>query len=326
MAFTNKHNIDLTMAVFLAHHDYDGINKDNAISVTTLLRPIKEIILSNRLPEDSGSIDVSSRIASCLGTAVHNAIEHAWKSNPQELLKQLGQPKAVYETVRINPPDADDDYFNVFIEQRSQKEIDGFIINGKYDFVVDGVVEDVKTTSTYSWTNRVNDEKYKLQGSLYRWLNPEIAHEPYMKIHFVFTDWSKLESIKKPKEYPPLRIMTKQFTTLSIGDTENWVRAKLREIKSYWDKPQDALPVCSPSDLWQGNPVYKYYKTGNVEGRATRVCDTPAEADRVRRENGGMGIVLPVYGKPKACKYCSALQICNQGQNYVRTGQIDLDD
>ena len=79
MAFTNRHNIDLTMAVFLAHSDYDGVNEDASISVTTLLRPLKEIILSNRFPQTDPTSDISLNIASSIGSAIHAGIERAWK-------------------------------------------------------------------------------------------------------------------------------------------------------------------------------------------------------------------------------------------------------
>ena len=326
MAFTNRHNIDLTMAVFLAHNDYDGVNEDASISVTTLLKPTKEIILASRFPQTEPTSDISLQIASSIGSAIHAGIERAWKDNPKETLKLLGQPAAVYDTLRINPEDNDDDYFNVFIEQRASREINGFTINGKYDFIIDGVVEDIKTTSTFSWMKRVNDEKYILQGSMYKWLNPEKVTEDYIKIHFVFTDWTKLDYIKNPKNYPPLRIMTRTFKCLSPTDTQNWVIAKLRQLHKHWQLPQEELPVCGPTELWQDSPVYKYYKSGNTNGRATAVCKTPQEADIKRRENGGMGVVLTVYGKPKACKWCTALHACTQGQNYVLSGEINLDD
>lgn len=317
----------MSMAVFLAHDEYDGINQDNSISVTTLLKPTKEIILSHRVPPNTQSADVSGLIASRYGTCIHNGLEAAWLSPKlKQTLQQLGYPKRIYEDVRINPEVVDEDYFNVFIEQRVTKEINGFKVNGKYDLIVDGTVEDLKTTSTYSYIKSVNDRKYELQGGLYRWLNPDKVTEDTMKIHFVFTDWSKLELLKRPKVYPPLRIMTKEFKCMSPTDAHTWLVKKLLELSRYWESPQKDLPICTPKDLWQDDPVYKYYLSGDTTGRATAVCKTPAEADRKRREKGGMGVIIPVYGKPKACKFCKALSLCEQGKSYAINGLIDLEN
>lgn len=47
MQYTNTTNIPLPLAVFLATDDYDY--QPDTISVTTLLKPIKQIILGRRL-------------------------------------------------------------------------------------------------------------------------------------------------------------------------------------------------------------------------------------------------------------------------------------
>ena len=47
--FTNNADIDLSVAVWLAHDDYDYVTKPNYISVTTLIKPIRQIILRGRV-------------------------------------------------------------------------------------------------------------------------------------------------------------------------------------------------------------------------------------------------------------------------------------
>lgn len=324
--FTNTHNIEPALAVWLATDEYDGVNEGNSISVTTLLKPIKEIVLGARVPAGAVSADVSTMIASRMGTALHSAIENAWLGDPMQAMKDCGYPPGMYTDLRINPKEHDEDFFNVYLEQRTSVEINGFTLNGKYDFIFDGEVQDIKSTSTYSWVHRVNDKKYALQGGLYRYLNPERVTEDTLQVHFIFTDWKKLDYIKSPKTYPPLRVMSRRFPIMNPTDAHSWLMKRLTEVRTYWDKPQDELPMCTPEDLWQGDPVYKYYKNPNNRARSNGNFSSPAEADKRRRENGGIGIVIPVYDTPKACRYCRALPICEQAQSYILSGQLKLED
>jgi hypothetical protein len=82
-AYTNTADIGLAMAVWLAHDEYSsGANEhegQNVISATGLLKPIRQLVLSNRVPPSDRQVDVSDFIASRLGHAIHDSIEHAWK-------------------------------------------------------------------------------------------------------------------------------------------------------------------------------------------------------------------------------------------------------
>ena len=50
----------------------------NYISVTTLLKPIREIVLSRRHREETKAIDISGFIQSQMGDALHASTERAW--------------------------------------------------------------------------------------------------------------------------------------------------------------------------------------------------------------------------------------------------------
>ena len=89
MRLTNLNNIPLPLAVWLATSNYDGNKAPNEISVTTLMKPLKQIILSKRVNKDDLCLDVSSLAASTIGTALHDSIEQAWL-NPNDALTRLG--------------------------------------------------------------------------------------------------------------------------------------------------------------------------------------------------------------------------------------------
>ena len=188
MEYTNHSNLPLSISVWLAQDDYDHDTRENVISATSLIKPLKQLIMSSRV-EDSTKEDVVGLIPSRMGSAIHNGIESAWKNNYKENLAKLGYPKRVIERVRVNPSEDelknDPDIIPVYLEIRSEREVDGFIISGKFDFIGDGRLEDFKSTSVYTFMSGSNDEKYILQGSIYRWLNHDKITRHDMAIQFI---------------------------------------------------------------------------------------------------------------------------------------------
>src|SRR5690606_29932003 len=163
-----KSDISLEMAVWLLHDEYDYVDKDNYISATTLMKPIRHILLPPRIPEDKRIIpDVEDRIASTLGQTLHAGIEKAWKNgNHKRALKALGIPQQVIDRVLVNPTpeeiEAVKDPIIVWIEQRAFRDIKGYTIGGKFDMVCDGRVTDTKTTSVWTWIHGDKDKDYQL--------------------------------------------------------------------------------------------------------------------------------------------------------------------
>ena len=79
MLFSNTQDINLSMAVWLAHDDYDYVNESNYISATSLMRPIRQIVLPRRISAVERTVpDISERIASEMGNSLQDSIEYAW--------------------------------------------------------------------------------------------------------------------------------------------------------------------------------------------------------------------------------------------------------
>ncbi len=89
---TNKNNLKLPLAVFLAYSDYDGPVKDskdfdpNEISVTGLMNPLRSIILSRQNRDSDKAIDLHDLVPSAMGSAMHSRSENAWR-NPIAVVK-----------------------------------------------------------------------------------------------------------------------------------------------------------------------------------------------------------------------------------------------
>lgn len=317
MKLTNQSGVSLALAVWLANDSYDYNYDPTYISATTLLQPTKKVILSRQIQQ---SADVLDLVASRLGSAIHDSIELAWTDNYEDNLKKLGFDDSVIERVVINPERVLDSDIPIYLEQRSSKEIDGYVVSGKYDLVAEGMVQDFKSTSVYTLMKGTNDEKYIQQGSIYRWLNPDIITSNKMKIHFIFKDWSAAKA-KFTKDYPPYPIVSKEYKLMSLVETERMIRSKISDIKRHENKLQDEMPYCTDEELWRSAPTYKYY-TKPDNKRATSTHDTYAEAYTKVQQKGG--VVKEVKSEVKACKYCPALDICKQAQDLIASGDLVL--
>lgn len=321
--YANTSSVPLSLAVFLASDFYD--HEENTISATSLIKPLRQIVLSARVPEDMTPLELVNLVPSRMGSAIHDAIERSWKDNYQVALESLGYPKKVIEKIRINPKPEEltDGQIPIYLEQRAHKQVGKFLISGKYDFIGDGRVEDFKSTSTYTAMNNTNDEKYIWQGSIYRWLNPQIITKDEMAIQFIFTDWSKAKAMADPK-YPQQRIQQRILPLKSIQETDAFVTRKLNQIEQYWDAPEEQLPLCTDADLWRSEPVFKYYKNPEKRARSTKNFDNRHDAQLRCIEDGNVGIVVEQPGQVTACKYCSAFAVCSQKDALIASGDLVL--
>lgn len=326
MKYTNDHNIDLALAVWLLYDDYDYSSNPKTISATTLLQPLRSIILSIQHEVDA-SVDISKLIASRMGSALHESLEVKWKApGLKEKLEALGL-KGIANRIIVNPDpeelDNNPDLIPVYVENRTIRTVGDWSVTGKYDIVMAGQPQDYKSTSVWAWVFNSNEEQYKMQGSIYKWLNPTIITADTMKIHYMFTDWSKSLALQN-KNYPQLRMLSKEYPLLGEADTDYYIKTKLNEIDRLIDAEQDELPRCTPKELWQSEAKWKYFKNPNAT-KATKNFDTEEAALERFNSDNGVGKVIEVPGEIKRCKYCNALSVCEQGQDYISEGLVNLD-
>ena len=325
---SNLQNIPLSMAVFLATDTYDYIDDPNHISATSLLKPLRQIVLASRVPASDGVQDISSRVSSALGSAIHDGIERSWKQYKEPSMLALGYPKRVVDLIRINPTEEetkDTDIIPVYLEHRMFRSINGYNISGKCDFIGEGMVEDFKSTSVYTVIHNTKDDDYILQGSIYRWLAPKIITEDVMRINWIFTDWSKAKA-RSDKNYPQNRLVSKTFNLLSLQETERFIVNKLNLIKQYMNAPEEDIPECSDDELWRSDPRYKYYKNPAKTTRSTKNYDTKEEATLHFIRDGSVGLVKEVPGRVKACLYCPAFMVCSQKDLLIERGDLEINE
>lgn len=319
--FANVSEVPLALAVFLASDYYDHNDDPDTISATTLLKPIRQIILPSRIPAGEGLTNLADMMQNRMGAAIHDGIEKSWVSNHKVAMKALGFPQRVIDRVVINPIEVKPDDIPVYLEQRLKRKMGKWTITGKFDFVGEGRVQDFKSTSTFTYKKQVNALKYTQQGSIYRWLDPKLITDSEMDIHYIFTDW-KGSMVRSDPNYPPRRFHRQTFPLLSLADTERFIGNKLRQIEAYWDAPEEEIPHCDGEDLWRSEPVFKYYGNPQKTGRSTKNFDTNAEALNHFITAGSKGLIKEVPGQVMACKYCPAFIACTQKNTLIQSGDL----
>lgn len=323
---TNNHQIDLPIAVWLLQQGYysgaDIAPDGELISVTTLMKPTRRLILERQVDQSTVQMDVSDLIASRVGHGLHDSIERAWTEGDWKgAMRRLHYPQSVIDRVLINPDPSEvgEDDIPIFLEQRRFKEVGGIILTGQLDFAINGAYRDVKTTSTFSYTSGKKDMDYILQGSMYRYIMPELIWQDKMRIEFIFTDWQKFRAKADPN-YPQAKVAYKEYDLMSIEDTEKWILTKLDEIQQNAKHTfkQDKLIRCSDYDLWKQSDSFKYYanpETANKGGRSQKSFDKLADAEQHKADKG-KGVIVTVKGEVKACEYCPAFSVCEQRKEY----------
>lgn len=323
-AYANVGDVPLALAVFLASDHYDHDPAPNTISTTTLLKSLRQTILPARIPAGVAMPNLADMMNSRMGSAIHDGIEKAWITNHEPAMAALGYPKRVIDRVRVNPKDDEltDNIIPIYLEQRLKRQMGKWLITGKFDFVGEGRVQDFKTTSVWTYKNQVNANKYIQQGSVYRWLNSKMIHQDEMDIHYIFTDW-KGGMQKTDPSYPPRRFHKQSFPLMSLGETEQFIRTKINLIDQHWETEEELLPPCDDEELWRGEPIFKYYKSGDItKSRSTKNFDTRQEAVIFMTTNGGTGAIKEVPGQVTACKYCPAFAVCSQKDALIASGDL----
>lgn len=327
MKITNNADISLAIGVWLLHDEYDYNDDPNHISATKLMRPLKQIVMANRVPKENMEADLEDYVSRALGHSIHDSMEKAWTVNPGIKLKLLGYPDSVIERVLINPTkaelDAVEDPIPVYLEQRHARTFMGKNISGKFDQVTEGMVNDTKSTSAYGWMFGTRDEENTLQMSIYRWIDHAQDYqkitEDIGQVNYIFTDWQKFQAKSNPK-YPQKRVESKQLPLLTLKETEDWVIKKLALIERYKDAPESAIPECTEEELWMSKPKFKYFSDpakAKVSGaRSTKNFDTLVEANQHKQNKGSKGVVVTVPGEVKRCGFCPIYDICEQKDRY----------
>ena len=300
MALTNKLNLPEPIYNALCS-DYQP--KEHQYSVTTILNPVRQVILTRRY-NDEIEQDCSELIWALFGTAFHSILENSKENDNQFKEEYLKQDLEII-----------------------CDELKGYFLSGKADLVdiATKTIIDYKTTSTFKILKK-DFEDYRLQLLTYAWLFRKLGFEINKgQIIALLRDWQKSKA-KFDREYPQFQVqkLNFKFTDKDFKDIEEFIKNRFLELKKYEDVPDEELPMCSMEERWNEGNKYIVIKKGNK--RATKIHETLEEAqkhlDNLEKDYPNVYEIQERIGEDKKClEYCSCCKFCPYYQEKYMKGE-----
>lgn len=272
--------------------------KDKQYSVTTILKDVREILLTRRHNNEIEQ-DVADMIWLIFGTAVHKVLEDSKEEETE------------------------------FKEEHFVEEVEnGYKLSGQADLynAKEKMITDYKTCSV--WKVIYNDwDDYKKQLLMYAWAFKKMGFEVDKgQIVAVIKDHSKTKA-KIDSSYPQYPVYKKvfEFTEKDFEEIEKFIKEKFKEISKYENVADDELPICSLENRFNEGNKYAVKKKTNK--RALKVYDNLEEAEKhlsqleykvMDKTTGEIEEIRNDYeievreGEDKKCKdYCSCCNFCS---------------
>lgn len=267
---TNTHGLPASIVAAVANDPYTG---GGDISATKLI-DAPQVIELGRRHHAQITTDVSERVWSLLGQAVHTILERAG-------LRQEG----------------------MVAEERLFADVMGWQVSGQFD-VMDletGTITDYKVTTTYKARG---SDKWTQQLNVLRWLAHQNGHQIHrLEIVAIFRDWRKTEAERNP-DYPRAAIQAIPIPVWTLEEAEEFVMDRV-SLHQYARKGGRVL--CTDDDRWYSGTKYAITKPGAT--RALRVLDTPPDPATIQPGY----IVVERPGEYKRCQhYCDVAPFCAQ--------------
>lgn len=271
----------LVKAVSLEKH-----NGENEISATTLLKGVKEILITDRHWEELKA-DVSDNVWALFGTAIHALLE---KESP-----------------------------DTFTEEKFWSKIGDWNVTGRVDCydMSKEIIYDYKCTSVWKIVFK-NFEDWEMQGKIYAWLLKQKGlNVKECRFIALLRDWSETESLRK-EDYPKTQIYVHKFeiTENDLEETEKFIKDKLEQLSTFVNTPDDNIPECTKEERWAEETKYAVMKEGRKT--AVKVCENKDEADKMAKELGDKHYVEERKGKDKKCgRYCPCRAFCSYYKEHI---------
>jgi len=287
MKLTNKHNLPQTFVNVLKRPTY---SKGRAnLSVTQLINSPKIVALTQRF-QDELEEDVSDMVWSLFGSAVHAVLEHG---------------KDPHHTV----------------EERIHAKVDGWHISGAVDLQInndDGTISirDYKTTSAWAVMN--DKIEWEQQLNIYAFLVEFVKKKPILDLGIVaiIRDWSRRDAATR-EGYPEAPIKELPIKLWPYEQRLEYVMHRIAQHSAceFALEAGEALPKCTPEEMWEKPTVYAVRKKGGV--RAKSLHETEVEAN-VALEKLGKDYEIEVRpGERTRCaNFCPVNTCCQQWRDY----------
>lgn len=285
MNLTNVHGLPDALVNAVRNDPYTG---GGDISVTKLIDSPKRRYLNKQF-KDFVVEDVSERIWSLMGQAVHTVLERAGTS--------------------------------ALVEQRLYAEIDGWKLSGQFDrlHVADGIMQDWKVCSVYKATGDISWER---QLNLLRWL----AHKngvtvSRLQVVAIFRDWKKSEAQRKP-EYPQRNVTVIEVPVWTLDEAERYAAERVALHK----QAEQGIEIdCTEEERWYSGTTYALMKDGGK--RAKKVSETLSDLGDIPEGHyveERPGVSRRCEGYCEVAPFCKQYQSFRQTQTEDSPNDVDF--
>ena len=294
MKITNKMNLPQPFVEACKRDDHPRFGMDT-FSATELLKGTKEILLVRRHWSEL-EVDAADMVWLVFGKAVHSVFE----GNEGEY--DIAEGRAEVEV-----------------------DIDGekVKVSGAWDLYesLKRRLNDYKTTGVYSYimhSNGSNDD-WRDQLRVYWYILNTLGFPvDEALVTVILKDWSKMKA-RMDRSYPqaPVQTITYKYTLPDdLIEVKQVLGAKIREVKSFQNVPDDLIPPCSKEERWERDEKWAVMKKNRKS--AVRLCNSNEEAEFLLEGLSSDHYIQHRPGTPTKCiDYCSVCDHCSFYREYM---------
>lgn len=272
MNLTNVHNLPDAIYQAVKNDPYKG---GGDISVTKLIdSPQRRQLIAKY--KESIVEDVSERIWSLLGQAVHTILERANKSD--------------------------------IVEERLYAEVNGWKLSGQFDRMClhGSSLDDYKVTGVFK-VMKGDFKDWTMQLNVLRWLALQNGHKvDGLRIIAILRDWKKAE-VQRKADYPKTPIVSIDIEVLPLDQVYQYIldRISLHQAAAAGEKIE-----CTDEERWYEGTKWALMKKGGK--RAIRIYENK---DDIESPLADSFFIEERKGGYKRCaEYCEVAPFCEQYQ------------
>lgn len=270
MNLTNVHGLPDAIYQAVKNDPYVG---GGDISVTKLIdAPQRRQLIAKY--KDSIVEDVSDRIWSLLGQAVHTILERANKSD--------------------------------IVEERLYAEVLGWRLSGQFDRMClhGSSLDDYKVTGVFK-VMKGDFKEWTWQLNILRWLAIQNGHKvDALRIIAILRDWKKAESQRK-QEYPQTPIVSVDIEVLPLDEVYQYICDR---ISAHQAAAAGEKILCTDEERWYEGTKWALMKKGGK--RAIRIYESKDDIEPELPD--GVFIEERKGGYKRCAEYCEVSAFCDQ--------------
>ena len=273
MRYTNEMNLPQAIADAVTKDTYDRGEAD--ISATGLLRPPRLAALEEAHAEELTE-DVSERIWSLFGQAMHSVLERADQT--------------------------------AVTERRFTMKVEGWTVSGQADRFLRGTISDYKFVTAWKFKGAGVPDEFEAQLNVYAELHRQNGHDvKRLEIVGILRDWSKLEA-RRDANYPQRQVVVREVPLWTQARAQKFIRERV----ILHQQARLTLPECSPEDRWAKADTWAVMKRGGK--RAVKLYTNRELAETHVAGDGSLHIVFRPGESVRCAVYCPVSAVCSQYQ------------